>query len=80
MGKDQAAGGKEDWPGPQCESRYVWQMPLSISSRDEARRNAQNGRTMTRTTISAAAMPGISLIMRTALPDSGRSPRANFLP
>jgi hypothetical protein len=40
----------------------------------------QNGRTMTKTMMIAAIIPGISLIIRTALPDSGRSPRASFLP
>jgi hypothetical protein len=60
--------------------RYDRRPPLSISSAPDDRQSVQKGRTMTRTMISAAAMPGISLIIRTARLDSGRSPFASFLP
>ena len=66
--------------GAAHDSRYVSLRPLSICAERRQRRIDQNGRTITSTTISAAAMPGISLTMRTALPDKGRSPLASFLP
>src|SRR6185436_11172955 len=40
----------------------------------------ENGLTMTSTTISTTAMPGISFISRSALPLTGRVPAASFLP
>jgi hypothetical protein len=43
-------------------------------------RAAQNGFTITRMTMIAVATPGISFMMRSALPLTGRSPRASFLP
>ena len=66
--------------GSREESRYVSLRLLSISRGEPLRRNDQKGRTITSTTISAAAIPGISLIIRTARPESGRSPFASFLP
>jgi len=73
-------GWKGKLAGAARESRYVPTGALSISSRPALRRKVQNGRMITRKTISAAAIPGISLSMRTALPESGRSPFASFLP
>src|SRR5689334_10934875 len=66
--------------GAARDSRYVWERPLSISGEQPQRRIVQNGRTITSTTIIAAATPGISFIIRIARFESGRSPRASFLP
>src|SRR5665213_4087882 len=43
-------------------------------------RAGQNGFTITRTTISTTATPGISFMSRSARPPTGRSPRASLRP
>ena len=60
--------------------RYVAATVLSMSAEAQQRRIVQNGRTITSTTISAAATPGISLSKRRPRPDNDRSPEASLLP
>ena len=57
----------------------VWTpAPLSISAAEQ-RSAAQNGRTITSTTISAAAMPGISFMIRSVRFSSGALARGERL-
>lgn len=84
-GRQDAADGKRagnlrKLAGAARESRYVRRRLVSISRGRSLRRAVQNGRTITRTTMIAAATPGISFIIRTALFDKGRSPLASLLP
>jgi len=78
--EEQRTGNLRKLAGAARESRYVSAPRLSISRAPLLRRSDQNGRTITSTTMIAVAIPGISLIIRTALLDSGRSPRASLLP